>query len=797
VADSGGYPNYPYGPNLAAMAYDSARDEVVALDSFNPGSRTWTWDGIAWTQRFPATSPTGTGRDVRGQMVFDAQRGRVVLFGGVSMAGLLDDTWTWDGSTWTQLAPVGGVHPSARRGGAMTYIGGGRILLHGGLDAGSSNNVGLNDTWILDGETWTQQTGPSTPSSPLATGGLTYDAAAGRPVLVTINSVGTVRTWTWDGDGLGWRDPNPVHQPNLDHPWPRLCWDPLRLRTMLMGASSGVAVTWYFDGSDWSQASPSGAPSILGGDGHGDLIYVSSADEMLYHGGSPDYTQTRTWRFVGEPVSSGTYVVGDSPRDLALADVDGDGDLDFATADHSDDGVTLRRNDGDGDFSAAVSTLPLGVAHDGPVSIALGDLDGDGVDDDAAVACRDSRNVALVSNLPDLSPSILARPTNGRRPSHVAVGRLDGDTQDDIVVVCEGELIAGGSSLEVSLDGDPFVSIGIAGATQLSKVAVVDLDGDGSNDVVALAQGPMPRILLLLGDNTGGLSLPNVIPVASSGTVDGLCVDDLDGDGDLDLAVVLSALFPSPSQALHVFHYTPDAALDPTDYMAVTPIAVSGSFAVDLACGDFEDNSVPGASRRDFAVACLGSGTALTLHDFDGSTFASTDTPAHGTSPIAVAIADLNGDGVDDLLIANEGSDDVSVSLSVAPPLTQTYGTGCPGAGGLVPQIGALNDPVLDATDFAVTLAQARSFAPSVLLFAFDDAAIDLGAGCTLLVLPPLTAIVRFANGSGSATEPLYIPNDPVLVGFDAYFQWAVFDPAGAFANALALSDGLRIQIGS
>lgn len=798
VADSGGYPNYPNGPNLAAMAYDGARDEVVALDSFNSGSRTWTWNGSAWTQRFPDPNLSGTGRDVRGQMVFDAQRGRVVLFGGRTGAGLLDDTWTWNGSKWTQLSPVGGVHPSARRGGAMVYLGNGRILLHGGLDAGEPNNVGLNDTWILDGETWTQQTGPSTPTYPMVTGGLSFDTVAGRPILLTRNSGGVVRTWTWDGDGLGWRDLNPVHQPTLDHSWPRLCWDSLRLRTMLMGSLSGAAVTWYFDGSDWTQASPSGAPSILGGDGHGDLVYISSSDEMLYHGGAPNYTQTRTWRFVGEPVASGSYAVGDSPRDVALADVDGDGDLDFATADHGDDRVTLRRNDGDGDFSAAVSSLALGVAHDGPVALALGDLDGDGRDDDAALACRDSRNVALVSNLADASPSILSRPTSGRRPSHVAVGRLNGDAQDDIVVVCEGELIAGGSSLEVSLDGDPFSVVGIGGATQLGKVAVVDLDDDGMNDVVALAQGPTPRILLLQGDNTGGLGIPIVIAVASSGTVDGLCADDLDGDGDLDLAVVLSVLFPSPSQALHVFRFAPSGPLDPSDYTALTPIAVSGSFGVDLACGDFEDNSAPGASRRDLAVASLGSGTALTLHDFVGSSFASTDSPAHGSSPIAVAIGDLNADGADDLLIANEGSDDVHVSLSAVAPLTQTYGSGCPGTGGLVPQIGALNDPVLDATDFAVTLAQARSFSPAVLLLSFDDAAIDLGpgSGCTLLVLPPLLAIVRFSNGSGGALEPLYIPNDTNLLGFDAYFQWAVFDPAGAFASTLAMSNGLRIQIG-
>jgi hypothetical protein len=34
------------------------------------------------------------------------------------------------------------------------------------------------------------------------------------------------------------------------------------------------------------------------------------------------------------------------------------------------------------------------------------------------------------------------------------------------------------------------------------------------------------------------------------------------------------------------------------------------------------------------------------------------------------------------------------------------------------------------------------------------------------------------------------------LLGLDVYFQYAVFDPAGAFAGALSLSNGLRAQVG-
>ena len=38
-------------------------------------------------------------------MAYDAATGTVVLFGGLGGHGDLGDTWTWNGTTWTQQAP--------------------------------------------------------------------------------------------------------------------------------------------------------------------------------------------------------------------------------------------------------------------------------------------------------------------------------------------------------------------------------------------------------------------------------------------------------------------------------------------------------------------------------------------------------------------------------------------------------------------------------------------------------------------------------------------------------------------
>jgi len=89
-----------------AMTFDAARGQVILFGGMSrsaPMNDTWEWDGELWTQ----TEDIGPSKRSGHALPYDANRQRVVLFGGSSTSGLVGDTWEWDGEQWTQLGDTG------------------------------------------------------------------------------------------------------------------------------------------------------------------------------------------------------------------------------------------------------------------------------------------------------------------------------------------------------------------------------------------------------------------------------------------------------------------------------------------------------------------------------------------------------------------------------------------------------------------------------------------------------------------------------------------------------------------
>ena len=165
------------------MAYDAAAGNVVLFGGLSSNgymcdnclNDTWEWNGSTWTEEFPATSPSAR---LGATMAYDAATGNVVLFGGYDNSGVLNDTWIWNGSTWTEESLTSS--PPARYLAAMTYDAvAGNVVLFGGED--SSGNV-LNDTWVWSGSTWTEESLTNQPPARFAPT-MAYDATTGNIVL--------------------------------------------------------------------------------------------------------------------------------------------------------------------------------------------------------------------------------------------------------------------------------------------------------------------------------------------------------------------------------------------------------------------------------------------------------------------------------------------------------------------------------------------------------------------------------------------------------------------------------------
>ena len=143
----------------------------------------------------------------RATMAYDVVRGRVVLFGGDGIRidgtrGLLNDTWEWDGRKWFRIMP-NGASPPERASAAMAFDPTrGITVLMGGENA---SGEAMDDTWVWNGTTWTEAQTPSHPSNQRAHAAMAYDKKHGNVVRVggyrgRENGLGIGTADGWNGD---------------------------------------------------------------------------------------------------------------------------------------------------------------------------------------------------------------------------------------------------------------------------------------------------------------------------------------------------------------------------------------------------------------------------------------------------------------------------------------------------------------------------------------------------------------------------------------------------------------------
>jgi len=260
---------------------------------------------------FPATSVTN--HIFAPAVAYDATRSVVVAFGGTGWEGTetlaligggppftrevsTNETWVYNG-TWTKKSPTHS--PNPRREAAMVNAGT-KLVLFGGY--------GASDTWTWDGTDWTQIT-PATAPSARGGAGMAYDPDRAKVVLFggSTNSVASgysgvlADTWEFDPVANTWTNKMPATTPDADA-FPSVQYDPVHKKIVMFAmqknATAGTLHQWAWDGTDWADITSGSPPPVRR---FARVVFDEARKEFVMHGGGdvtiPANATGETWTY--------------------------------------------------------------------------------------------------------------------------------------------------------------------------------------------------------------------------------------------------------------------------------------------------------------------------------------------------------------------------------------------------------------------------------------------------------------------------------------------------------------------
>ena len=481
------------------------------------------------------------------------------------------------------------------------------------------------------------------------------------------------------------------------------------------------------------------------------LLSTGSCSINATQAGNADYsaatTVTKSFT-VSEAVASGIltpatntpFATGTHPLASATGDFNGDGIPDLVVTVVSPSGfVDVLLGDGTGGFTPS-SGSPFAVAVQ-PQYVAVGDFNGDGKLDLATTSTdADNVTVLLGDGTGGFSQATGSPFTVGSVPGSVVVADFNDDGIQDLATANTGSnnitvLLGNGTGGFSPSTGSPFA----AGSGPVG-IATADFNGDGIPDLVSANNGDND-ITVLLGNGSGGFSAASGSPFAAGSGPLFIVAADFNGDGKPDIAVgnrsgnTVTVLLGNGSGS----------------FTAATgsPFAV-GNQPYGLKAGDFNGDGIP-----DLAVANENDNTiTLLLGNGTGGFSAAGGSPfAAGSTPTSLAVADFNGDGIEDVAIPDINGNNVTVLLGALAPTTSLLSTTSElviPVGQSVPLSLAVSDnstafnALTGSATFKDGLTTLGTASQTGSPYSFNASSLALGSHS-------LTAI--YGGGSGSATS--------------------------------------------
>lgn len=567
-------------------------------------------------------------------------------------------------------------------------------------------------------------------------------------------------------------------------------------------------------------------------DGRADLLSHAFAN------GGTGYGQLGI--FLGQPnftfQSPHTVATSFGGAAVGAADLDGDSYLDFI----GPKSIVF----GDGTAATLPTRTPIwySLANVPSTPAAVEDWEGDGdidlISSKNAIAVNDgTSNVGTLTSTP-IAPWPVA-PPNFTYEYAVAIGDLDGDGRADHLARFGQFFVFSVLFQNMRLLRDDgtgkFVDAGVVATQSIGRLTngdllpVHDLDGDGDADLVADG-GFWP--------NTG-TTFPQFVPLFSGSPRD---LADVDADGDLDVLAVEStggfnanAWLASQGPGLTFAHALLTAGDLASNGGRFLDLDADGD--LDVALGGRVDglvriarNDGPGSWTSLIAQSEPGSTDVLAVADVDGDGVGDLVTASRATgllfspvsqplfavlrrtSPTALtyetarawsgevarAVVDIDEDG--DLDVVGGAIVKNRLYRGAEDGIVRQYGAGTAGTGGGVPVLGGSGELRPGSTEAGMHLRRSRGGSIAVLDVGLAQGAFPIGFATTFLIQPPLilTIPLPLTGAPGAAGAGAFdLATGPFLstvAGLSLYHQIFVVDPAHPLGYAA--SNGLELIYG-